>query len=213
MNIITLDYDPIKNAEYHCDQWLNKMILESAQMLSTAHDMAGSWLPTMYKPTHKGHSVTKWVAQSQQNYKTTLDYLWALLHEYYYRRDKDHKTTNVLEPLKKIPKLPRIQQDTTYPKTFRKGFEACYNVGDVVQAYRLYARMTNAEWGSRWRNMQWTNRPVPSFMEEVDGRCPVCRQRDSHAGEREVGDGSVVVWHCNVPGCSNHEDNATKGDR
>ena len=164
MNIITLDYDPIKNAEYHCDQWLNKMILESAQMLSTAHDMAGSWLPTMYKPTHKGHPVTKWVAQSQQNYKTTLDYLWGLLHEYYYRRDKDHKTTNVLEPLKKIPKLPRIQQDITYPKTFRKGFEACYNVGDVVQAYRLYARMTNAEWGSRWRYMRWTNRSVPFFM-------------------------------------------------
>jgi ssDNA-binding Zn-finger/Zn-ribbon topoisomerase 1 len=41
---------------------------------------------------------------------------------------------------------------------------------------------------------------------EADGRCPTCRQRNSHAGERKMDDGSVIVWHCNVPGCSNHED-------
>ena len=37
-----------------------------------------------------------------------------------------------------------------------------------------------------------------------DGRCPTCRQRNSRAGEREMDDGSVIVWHCNVPGCANH---------
>jgi hypothetical protein len=39
-----------------------------------------------------------------------------------------------------------------------------------------------------------------------DGRCPTCRQRASLAGERAMDDGSVIVWHCNVPGCSNHEE-------
>ena len=39
-----------------------------------------------------------------------------------------------------------------------------------------------------------------------DGRCPTCRQRNSHAGERTMDDGSVIVWHCNVLGCSNSED-------
>ena len=39
-----------------------------------------------------------------------------------------------------------------------------------------------------------------------DGRCPTCRNRNSRAGERTMDDGSVIVWHCNVLGCSNSED-------
>jgi len=31
-----------------------------------------------------------------------------------------------------------------------------------------------------------------------DGRCQTCRQRGSHAGERDNGS-----WFCNVPGCAN----------
>jgi len=43
-------------------------------------------------------------------------------------------------------------------------------------------------------------------QEIKDGRCPTCRQRNSLAGEREMDDGSVLVWFCNVRGCSNHQD-------
>ena len=37
MNIFYLDKDPVKAAEYSCDKHVVKMILESAQMLCTAH--------------------------------------------------------------------------------------------------------------------------------------------------------------------------------
>ena len=37
MNIFYLDKDPHQCAKYHCDKHVCKMILESAQMLSTAH--------------------------------------------------------------------------------------------------------------------------------------------------------------------------------
>ena len=37
-----------------------------------------------------------------------------------------------------------------------------------------------------------------------DGRCPTCRQRNSRVREHKMDDGSVIVWHCNVPGCANH---------
>gem|GEM_PF-5356219 len=40
----------------------------------------------------------------------------------------------------------------------------------------------------------------------LDSRCPTCRQRNSRAGERKMDDGSVIAWHCNVPGCENHID-------
>jgi hypothetical protein len=37
MNIFYLDHDPEQAAQYHCDKHVVKMILESAQLLSTAH--------------------------------------------------------------------------------------------------------------------------------------------------------------------------------
>jgi hypothetical protein len=38
----------------------------------------------------------------------------------------------------------------------------------------------------------------------TDDRCPTCRQRNSRVREHLMEDGSVVLWYCNVPGCSNH---------
>ena len=66
MNIFILDRDPLKSAQYHCDKHM-KMILESAQMLSTV-------LGGPYKPTHANHPCTLWVAKSRQN----AMYLWTL---------------------------------------------------------------------------------------------------------------------------------------
>ena len=39
MNIFILDTDPIVAAQLQCDKHVVKMIVESAQMLSTAHRM------------------------------------------------------------------------------------------------------------------------------------------------------------------------------
>ena len=39
MNIFILDNDPVKAAQQQCDKHIPKMIVESAQMLSTAHRM------------------------------------------------------------------------------------------------------------------------------------------------------------------------------
>jgi len=37
MNIFYLSEDPVQCAKWHCDQHVTKMILEYAQLLSTAH--------------------------------------------------------------------------------------------------------------------------------------------------------------------------------
>jgi hypothetical protein len=37
MNIFYLSDDPVQCAKWHCDQHVTKMILEYAQLLSTAH--------------------------------------------------------------------------------------------------------------------------------------------------------------------------------
>lgn len=68
MNIFALHPDPAIAASMHCDQHLHKMILESAQMLSTA--MWHWWpdsRPFIYKPAYEKHPCTQWVCASKSN--------------------------------------------------------------------------------------------------------------------------------------------------
>ena len=70
MNVFYLDKDPVLAASYHCDKHCVKMIVESAQLLSTAHrlldeDDAHS---NLYKVAHKNHPSTIWVRSSLENY-------------------------------------------------------------------------------------------------------------------------------------------------
>ena len=78
MNIFYLNKDPEIAAQMHCDKHVVKMILESAQMLSTAHrildgdDIANS--KGLYKMTHKNHPCNIWVRKNNENY----EWLWSL---------------------------------------------------------------------------------------------------------------------------------------
>ena len=48
MNIFYLHKDPVESAKLHCDKHVCKMIIEYAQMLSTAHRMLDGteWIDT-----------------------------------------------------------------------------------------------------------------------------------------------------------------------
>ena len=72
MNIFYLDRNPILAADKQCDRHVVKMILETAQLLSTAHYELDGESPA-YKPTHKNHPSAVWVRKSLDHY------LWAAL--------------------------------------------------------------------------------------------------------------------------------------
>ena len=76
MNIFYLSRCPQKSAELMCDKHIVKMILESAQMLCTAHHINGTDLKlnTIYKPAYKNHPSCVWVRESPKNYD------WLYLH-------------------------------------------------------------------------------------------------------------------------------------
>jgi hypothetical protein len=73
MNIFILDEDPAVAASYHCDQHLNKMILESAQMLSSAvfslvpYDVLHKLKPPIYKPSYPRHPCNIWLTRVGAN--------------------------------------------------------------------------------------------------------------------------------------------------
>ena len=76
MNVFYLDHDTKICAEYHNDKHCVRMVLEYAQLLSTAHriideDTANKFV---YKSTHKKHPSAIWVRQNKSNY----DWLYKL---------------------------------------------------------------------------------------------------------------------------------------
>jgi hypothetical protein len=94
MNIFILSINPKEAAQAHGDKHVIKMILESCQMLYSAHWFCGSSLedaPTAkngqrgYKAAHMNHPCTKWVRHSRENYVWTTHLAIALVEEYEYR--------------------------------------------------------------------------------------------------------------------------------
>lgn len=137
MNIFVLDENPRLAAQYHCDKHM-KMILESAQMLSTV-------LGGPYKPTHKNHPCTRWVAESRQNAAWLGQLMYWLNEEYMWRfgKTEDHlayyKCGFLINTLDQLPDIGQTPFAQAMP-------DECKH-DDAVQAYRTYYRTKSfAEW-------------------------------------------------------------------
>ena len=111
MNIFYLDKDPAKAASYFYDKHKVKMILESAQMLCTAHHHYGNGDNVPYKKAHYNHPSTIWCRQNASQYMWLYDHMLALGEEYTKRYKKTHLTiTKCKDVLKQLP--PAIPDST-----------------------------------------------------------------------------------------------------
>jgi len=153
MNIFFLDFDVKKCAEYHCDKHVVKMILETAQLLCSAHHVTGGTAP--YKLSHKNHPCSIWVRASLSNYLYLCELGLALGEEYTYRYGKKHKSIEVIEwCLQNRPNIHDV--DFTTPP-MAMGDE--YKIGnDVIESYRNYYR------GAKSGIVSWKNRETPDWF-------------------------------------------------
>jgi len=105
MNIFYLHQNPEQAARYQYNKHVVKMILESAQMLCTAHHcIMGSDADVPYKPAHKNHPSTVWARQSGQNYAWLYYHMMELGREYEKRYGKKH--LSIIKCEDKLAKLP-----------------------------------------------------------------------------------------------------------
>lgn len=125
MNIFYLSSDPRTCAEMHNNKHVVKMIIEYAQLMSTAHrvidgtvrDIIGEsgrrkkvWSladdrdTILYSATHVNHPSAIWVRENQQNYFWLYSMWCHLLDEYTYRYGKVHACARLKDALKQYPK-------------------------------------------------------------------------------------------------------------
>jgi len=93
MNIFYLHKDPREAARLQYNKHVVKMILESAQMLCTAHHCYGNkWQKenVPYKQAHLNHPSTIWARRSKATYMWLYKHMMGLGYEYWLRYGKQH---------------------------------------------------------------------------------------------------------------------------
>lgn len=181
MNIFALHRDPVSAAQFQCDRHVIKMIVESAQLLSTAHRIIDGTLEqrlsksgrnqkyyalpepdesVLYKACHNNHPSAKWTRESSANYWWLYDHFVALCDEYTFRYGKVHATdTKLRDALKKVPQNIPAGTLTSFKLAMGSNPE-CIDEDDPVGSYRAYYRAKR----SGGMDMKWTNRDVPEWF-------------------------------------------------
>ena len=182
MNIFYLHNDPKTCAEMHNDKHCIKMILEYAQLLSTAHrvldgveleglsasgrkkkfwTLGDSRDYTLYKATHINHPSAIWVRQSYENYEWLYSLFIELMKEYTYRYGKNHACEKLIVPLytppTHIPKSVGFTQPTpAMPDNVKVA-------GDSIMSYRNYY-INNKTHLASWRG-KVNSRNIPNWFQ------------------------------------------------
>ena len=163
MNIFATSQCPIQCAQEMTDVHVVKMILESAQLLSTAHFVLDG-VQVGYKPTHKNHPCAVWCRTTRSNYSWLYAHFCALLDEFTFRTGKVHKSKEQSKALQSFPKNLQLGGLTPFTLCVPEEFTGVSNL-DVHGRYQAYLNVKFAEWRSRDKpiKVEWTNRAKPSW--------------------------------------------------
>lgn len=170
MNIFFLHYIPYICSLYHCDQHVVKMILEYAQLLSTAHRVLDGKLHieltsndrkikryhfhpsddrenTLYKATHINHPSAVWVRESISNYLWLYNLFCCLCDEFKTRYNKIHLSDKKLRKILKIPPQNiHIGPVTPIPQAMPDEYKIENNSLDAYRTFYIFAKSKFATW-------------------------------------------------------------------
>ena len=175
MNIFYLDRHPKTCAEMHLDKHVVKMIIEYAQLMSTAHRVCDGveyfdktangrkikrWRLSdareaqLMKASHINHPSAIWLRHSKENY-VWLYQMWVyLLQEYTFRYGKIHACARLIDALAEIP---HALQEKSFTEPTPAMPDECKVLGNSIASYRNYYIKNKTHLA------KWKNRPMPEW--------------------------------------------------
>jgi hypothetical protein len=174
MNIFFLDRNPEVCAQMHCDKHVVKMIIEYAQLMSTAHRMLDGkqvvetvkgrklkrWMiddprnDVLYKASHVNHPSAVWVRASASNYLWLYNMWSHLLREYTFRYGRRHETEKLFFALARQPNNISVSGWSDPPPAMP---DDCKIPKDSLASYRNYYLLKKSHFA------KWTKRNVPAW--------------------------------------------------
>lgn len=161
MNVFYLSHCPIQCAQWMHDRHVVKMILETAQLLSTAYVVIDG-NQVAYKPTHSDHPSLLWAIESRANYEWLYRHFVALIDEHQHRYPKSsiHKSARYCGVLKVPPKGLKGTRRTPIKLAIPLPLRLMYSGTEAyIEYYRQYKRVDKDG-----REARWTNRQPPEWF-------------------------------------------------
>lgn len=161
MNIFVTDPCPIISAQALDNKRIVKMVLETAQLLSSAIFInSGILYDEIYRPTHKKHPCTIWTSSSLGNWEWLLEHFVALCQEYTYRYNKRHSSKEILPYLIKYRAHIQKGPMTSFANCARsKALQIDFReLSNTCAAYRQYLI---AKWNNDKIPPNWSHRGPP----------------------------------------------------
>lgn len=159
MNVFFVDRDPRACAMALVDKHVGKMLIETCQLLSTAHWFNDTWTGDMCLPAYKNHPCARWVRHSPETYE------WTFLHYVYLGEEFKYRYGHVHGSTRRIPALHQGIRGVAVgwqdpPLAMPKE----YHDRDVVKAYRNYYSLGKAHLH------RWTRRNPPEWIYGKEGK-------------------------------------------
>ena len=145
MNIFAIESDATGNIDWHKSALshdnfrVNKMIIESCQMLSTNAQLMGE--TTRYRMSFQNHPSTIWARSSSDNFRNLVKLATTLRDEFCNRYNRDqHGCDDVIDHMQQLINTPdfvdRFSQHTATELPLCMPDE--YKSDDVVASYRNF---------------------------------------------------------------------------
>lgn len=162
MNIFASFNCPYRSSEFLDDKRVIKMVLESAQLLSTALHING--IEGIYRKTHVKHPCTIWTARSRSNYEWLLEHFKALYTRYSMIYDREHACSRFFGELARLRlDMPDVGLTEFANCAANKELNIDFkSIDDVHLAYRMYL---NERWKHDKRVPTWCGSLVNNVCE------------------------------------------------
>lgn len=177
MNIFYLSKNERECAQFHNDKHVVKMILEYAQLMSTAHRVLDGkegieisekgrrikrWFlndsqlnTSLMKATHINHPSAVWTRKTSNNYEWLYRMWRCLLEEYTYRYGKNHSCERLIGDLAILPKNIANGSFVQPPPAMP---DHCKVNGNSIESYRNYYKLEKRSFSN------WKKRSTPNWF-------------------------------------------------
>jgi hypothetical protein len=164
MNIFAVSSDVVDCAQSLDNIRLNKMTVETAQLVSTAlyyrdpfaYRIRGK-LGRAYKLSYQNHPCSVWARNRSANFWWLVNLGIAYSNEYTYRFEKIHGSQKVFEGLA----IPKIKLPTNWVDCSNVNPTLCNDPTDIHEKYQICLML---KWDRDIKLPKWTKREPPWFF-------------------------------------------------
>lgn len=158
LNVFACDPSPVASAQALADRHVIKMVLETAQVLSTVAVSKGLG-EGLYRPTHKNHPVVKQCIADPLYLGWTALHGLALAEEYQRRFERVHKSARIIhDAIERLSPTTPNNSIVVFPLVMPDEFKS----EDPHESYQRYLRVKYRSWKKYPR---WTRTTPPVWLD------------------------------------------------